>query len=47
MQIRYGYELMFCCPQSTPMILMLHTHPSRVGDLLKPDTMVTDPPSSL
>ncbi len=47
MYIRYGYELIFSCPQSTPMILMLHTHPSRVPDLIRPDTMRTDPQSSL
>jgi transglutaminase-like putative cysteine protease len=29
------------------MILMLHTHPSRVPDLIRPDTMRTDPQSSL
>ncbi len=47
MYIRYGYELVFSCPQSTPMILMLHTHPSRVPDLIRPDTMRTEPQSSL
>ncbi len=47
MQIRYGYELIFSCPQSTPMVLMLHTHPSRVPDLIRPDTLVTEPQSSL
>ncbi len=47
MYIRYGYELIFSCPQSTPMILMLHTHPSRVADLIRPDTLCTDPQSSL
>jgi transglutaminase-like putative cysteine protease len=29
------------------MILMLHTHPSRVPDLIRPDTMRTEPQSSL
>ena len=47
MQIRYGYELIFSCPQSTPMIFMLHTHPSRVPDLIRPDTLVTEPQSYL
>jgi len=42
-QIRYGYELVFSCPQATPMVLMLHTHPSRIPDLIRPDTMRTDP----
>jgi transglutaminase-like putative cysteine protease len=42
-RIRFGYELAYWCPQATPMIFMLHTHPSRVHDLVQPDSMVTDP----
>ena len=37
MQIRLGYELVYACPQSTPMILTLNVHYSRVSDLLAPD----------
>jgi len=44
MFIRFGYELTFACPQSTPMILALHTHPSRVPDLIRADVMTADPP---
>lgn len=44
MFIRYGYELSFSCPQPTPTILVLHTHPTRAADLVRADTMNTDPP---
>ena len=37
MQIRVGYELIYHCPQPTPMILTLNVHYSRVSDLVKPD----------
>jgi len=42
-QIRFGYELTFNCPQPTPMILMLHAHPSRIHDLIQPDDMRVAP----
>ena len=44
MQIRVGYELIYDCPQPTPMLLMLNVHHSRVADLAVPDRLVTDPP---
>src|ERR1700730_7350866 len=44
MRIRFGYELVFSCPQPVPMIFMLHVHPSRAADLLRLDRMVIDPP---
>ena len=47
MQIRIGYELMFECQRSTPMLLALHVHPSRCSDLVIPDDIVTDPPVSM
>ncbi len=34
MRIRCGYELIYQCPQPTPMVLMLNIHPSRRADLL-------------
>ena len=37
MQIRVGYELIFDCPQPTPMVLMLHIHHTRAGDIVVPD----------
>jgi transglutaminase-like putative cysteine protease len=43
MKIRFGYELVYTCPQPMPMILMLHAHPSRIPDLLRSDRLVTQP----
>ncbi|TVS01108.1 MAG: transglutaminase family protein [Rhodospirillales bacterium] len=44
MYIRIGYELIYDCPQPTPMILTLNVHYTRVSDLMAPDHLVTDPP---
>src|SRR6478609_1540981 len=44
MQIRVGYELIYDCPQPTPMVLMLNVHHTRAGDIVVPDVMVADPP---
>src|SRR5258708_13703049 len=43
MQIRFGYELIYDCPQPTPMLLMLNVHYTRVSDLVTPDHLVTGP----
>ena len=43
MQIRVGYELIYECPQPTPMILTLSIHYTRASDILIPDFMTTDP----
>ena len=43
MQIRVGYELIYECPQPTPMLLTLNTHYSRVADIVVPDHIVTSP----
>ncbi len=43
MQIRFGYELLFRCPQPTPMILTLHAHYTRSSDLVRRDYLLTDP----
>ena len=43
MQIRVGYELIYDCPQPTPMILTLHIHSTRVSDIVIPDHLVTRP----
>jgi len=43
MQIRLGYELVYDCPQPTPMLLMLNVHYTRVSDLVEPDHLVTTP----
>jgi transglutaminase-like putative cysteine protease len=43
MLIRFGHELVYTCPQPTPMILMLNVHFSRVSDLVEPDHVRTNP----
>jgi transglutaminase-like putative cysteine protease len=43
MRIRFGYELVYTCSRPVPMILMLHSHPGRIPDLIRPDRMVTEP----
>jgi transglutaminase-like putative cysteine protease len=44
MRIRAGYEITYDCPQPTPMVLMLSVHPTRLADLVTPQTMTFDPP---
>ena len=43
MHIRFGYELLYDCPQPTPMILMLNVHYSRTSDLVEPDHLMLSP----
>jgi transglutaminase-like putative cysteine protease len=43
MQIRAGYEIVYECPQPTPMILMLTVHPSRQSDLTTPHRITFEP----
>ena len=43
MHIRVGYDLVYRCPQPTPMILLLNIHYSRVPDLVTPDHLRTEP----
>jgi len=43
MKIRVGYELIYDCPQPTPMILTLHIHYSRASDVIVPDHLITRP----
>jgi len=43
MQIRVGYELIYECPQATPMLLTLNLHYSRASDIIFPDHIVTNP----
>lgn len=43
MRIRIGYDIVYECPQPTPMILMLNVHYSRVADLEVPDHILTEP----
>jgi transglutaminase-like putative cysteine protease len=42
-QLRVGYELIYDCPQPTPMLLTLHVHHSRANDLVVPDLMTAEP----
>ena len=42
-QIRAGYELIYDCPQPTPMVLMLNIHHTRASDIVVPDRMIADP----
>jgi transglutaminase-like putative cysteine protease len=43
MQIRLGYELVYDCPQPTPMILMLNIHQDHRAEIVVPDRMITSP----
>jgi transglutaminase-like putative cysteine protease len=43
MLIRLGYELIYEFAQATPMILNLNVHYSRSSDLVRADTILTDP----
>jgi len=43
MRIRVGYELIYDCPQPTPMIATLSIHYSRASDLVTPDNLLTTP----
>jgi transglutaminase-like putative cysteine protease len=43
MRIRVGYELIYNCPQPTPMVLTLNVHYNRVSDLVEPDHIITSP----
>ena len=43
MLIQVGYELVFNCPQTTPMILIVNVHYSRASDIVVPDCLTTDP----
>jgi len=42
-QLRVGYELIYDCPQPTPMLLSLHVHHSRANDIVMPDLMTAEP----
>ena len=42
-QIRVGYEVIYDCPQPTPMVLMLNIHHTRAGDIVVADRMITEP----
>jgi transglutaminase-like putative cysteine protease len=43
-QIRVGFEIIYDCPQPTPMIFNLNVHFTRVSDLVGRDDLLVDPP---
>jgi transglutaminase-like putative cysteine protease len=43
MQIRVGYELVYVCPQPTPMLLTLNLHYTRASHVVVPDHLITHP----
>lgn len=43
MEISVGYELIYQCPQPTPMLLTLNIHYTRASDVLRVDHIVTGP----
>ena len=44
MRISAGYQIVYDCPQPTPMLLMVSPHPSRLPDLEGPHLVTYDPP---
>ena len=42
-KIKVGYELIYDCPQPTPMMLVLNVHYTRASDILVADRVTTDP----
>ena len=43
MLIRAGFEIAFECAAPTPMLLRVHVHPDRQGDLQQPEHLSTQP----
>jgi transglutaminase-like putative cysteine protease len=43
MLIRLAYDIQFDLPADTAMAALLYVHPSRAGDLLEPDELLTEP----
>lgn len=44
MQISAGCQIIYDCPQPTPMLLMISPHPSRAADLVGPHRVTLAPP---
>jgi len=44
MKIHVGFDMVYECPQPTPMILNLNVHFTRVSDLVGRDDLLFDPP---
>jgi transglutaminase-like putative cysteine protease len=43
LKIRVGYELIYDCPQPTPMVVMLNIHHTRAADIVVPDRITAEP----
>ena len=43
-KIRVGYDIVYECPNATPMLLLLNVRPERAGDCLTREVMAVDPP---
>ena len=43
MKIQVGYELVYQCPQPTPMVVTLSIHYSRVSDIIQADHLLLTP----
>jgi transglutaminase-like putative cysteine protease len=43
MYLKIGYELIYECPQPTPMLLMLNIHHSHAYEIVSPDLLVVKP----
>ena len=43
MQIRVGFEMIYDCPQPTPMIFNVNVHYTRIPDLIGRETLTIDP----
>jgi len=43
LRIQVGYELLYRCPQPTPMIVALSIHYSRASDIIEPDHLLLSP----
>src|SRR5882724_1001500 len=44
MKIHVGFELIYECPQPTPMVLMLSLHRTRARDVVGAEQIVAEPP---
>lgn len=43
MRVRLGYELLYDCPQPTPVLLLLSIHHSHFSDIVLPDHLKSEP----
>ena len=43
MQIKVGFEIAYAAQASTPMVMMLSIHPSRISDVIGTERIVAEP----